>query len=256
MNPITYQPLRHASPFYTASASYPTLYRYLPYGPFNTLEDFLAWHRVRIEEDMGTFLFVVIDKSAVRPPVNALNPNSSAESYQHPDSSDGNHNADAHSIAGLIAYLNTNSQHATTEIGHIIVLPRFQGTHVVRHAIGLLLKYALSLPKDRDSGGVSEHNSISGLGLRRVQYQANALNTRSVRVAERMGFLREGLIRWQRVLPPEKEGKTGRDGEHAWCGSEGGGWGPARDTMMLAICCDDWESGVKERVDQVMSGYP
>ncbi|KAF8512984.1 acyl-CoA N-acyltransferase [Gautieria morchelliformis] len=262
---VPFEPLRHAPTFQAASAPHPTLYRYLPFGPFSTLEAFLAWYQTRIEEDVGSFLFAVYDKSAVcarsasdssAHDYDDSNPDSNADLHQRPDPTD---NADSHTLAGIIGYLNTNPQHATTELGYVIILPRFHGTYVARHAIGLLLRYALDLPA---FSGIPERHRVSrigGLGLRRVQYHANASNTRSVRVAERVGFVQEGVIRWHRVLGVEKEGKQGRVGEEArrhGAGEgvelRGSGWGPGRDSVLLAVCWDDWEGGVREHLDRVM----
>jgi hypothetical protein len=91
-----------------------------------------------------------------------------------------------------------------------------------------------------------------GLGLRRVQWQANASNVASVNAAKRLGFQWEGLIRWQQVLPMGKIGSEGagleREGlpRAGWDGRE---WGPGRHTAMLSLCWEDWVGGGREHVD-------
>jgi len=125
--------------------------------------------------------------------------------------------------------------HLSTEVGFVITLPPFQRTHVTTNAIGLLLMYALDLPPH-------------GLGLRRVQWQANRLNTKSIDIAQKMGFKLEAILRWDRVLPVSKasasNGRGRREGDPR-PGTIG------RDTAMLALCWDDWESG-RARVLEAM----
>lgn len=90
-----------------------------------------------------------------------------------------------------------------------------------------------------------------GLGLRRLQWQANERNGASVRVAEKMGFRREGVVRWDRVVGEhverggDSEGVGARKGEPR---AELGG----RHSVMLGICWDDWEGGGRERAEEVM----
>ena len=144
---------------------------------------------------------------------------------------------DTQVFAGLIGYINSSPANLATEIGLVMILPPFQRTHIASNAAGLLLEYALNLPSE----------SPSGLGLRRVVWQANTLNTASVRLAERMGFRLEGISRWQRALPPSKKevGRIPREGDprRDWVG---------RDTTILAFCWDDWEDGGREKVNMVM----
>jgi RimJ/RimL family protein N-acetyltransferase len=88
-----------------------------------------------------------------------------------------------------------------------------------------------------------------GIGLRRVVWQANSLNTASRKAAERMGFIFEGILRWDRVfhdgVPRGKagNGRTPPKGQEKDLG---------RDTIMLGLCWDDWESGAKEKVQKAM----
>ncbi|KAJ7850679.1 acyl-CoA N-acyltransferase [Mycena olivaceomarginata] len=130
-------------------------------------------------------------------------------------------------LAGTIGLLATSPTNLSTEIGFVITLPRFQRTHVTSNAVGLLLRWTLEAPAE------------GGLGLRRV----------AVRVAERLGFRREGVMRWDTVLPAEKiEGGNGG-------GIRGGDPKPrslGRDTVFLSLCWDDWEAGARESVNEVM----
>jgi len=150
-----------------------------------------------------------------------------------------------------MGFLNTSPANLSTEVGFAIILPPFQRTHVTSNAIGLLLQYALDPPSDSSDGdgsisfGREQRGGRGGLGLRRVQWQANSLNTASIRAAERMGFKHEAVLRWDRVLREGREkGKVGNGREV----SDDIG----RDTIMLSLCWDDWEGGGREKVLGVM----
>ncbi|KAJ7591534.1 hypothetical protein C8J56DRAFT_935796 [Mycena floridula] len=129
-------------------------------------------------------------------------------------------------FAGLIGYMQASATDLSLEIGPVITFPAFQGTCVTTNSVGLLLHYALDLPSD------------GGLG---------PSNLKSIRAAERMGFQKEAIHRWSRVLTPQKaietNGKAVREGDPR---------GPdhlGRDTIILGLCWDDWESGGKALTD-------
>lgn len=141
-------------------------------------------------------------------------------------------------LAGLIGFQSASPSNLSIEIGPIIVLPAFQRTHVASNAIGLLLQYALD-PKERD-----------GLGLRRVQWDCGSENMASMRVAERMGFVREGVLRWQHVYRDGiARGKVG-NGRGLPSGSLEGDLG--RDTVVYGLCWDVWEEGARHLVQAIM----
>lgn len=137
-------------------------------------------------------------------------------------------------LAGTIGYLDTSTKDLITEIGCVLVLPSFRRTHVTSHATSRLLSYALSLPEE------------GGLGLRRVAWTANALNEPSINAALRMGFQKEGVLRWHKTFP------TSKVSTHPPLGKgpkpEYGG----RDTAVLSFCIDDWENGGKEKVQKML----
>lgn len=135
------------------------------------------------------------------------------------------------SIAGIIGLLHASPQNLSVDIGPVIILPGFQRTFVSSNAIGALLRYCLNLPSD------------GGIGFRRVSWTANPDNTASIRAAERMGLKQEGTLRWTWVLPLDKEGKQ----------ANGRGEGPGRDSVLLSVCWDDWEGGVREHVDKLIN---
>lgn len=187
------------------------VFQWLAYGPFHSVADLEYWVKTTVTPDRGLFLFAVKDKTRNL-------------------SSDITGEITTETFAGVITLMNGSPENAMVEIGHILIAPKFQRTHVLTNACGILLQYCLDPPTD------------GGLGLRRVQWLANASNKPSVGAAEKLGFRFEGTLRWYRVLP---NGKTGP-------GVRNDGRGPGRDTTILSICFDDWEGGLKESMMQRM----
>jgi len=128
-----------------------------------------------------------------------------------------------------------------------MILPAFQRTHVASNAVGILLHYTLDLPTS-SSPLISVKGPTSALGLRRIVWQAHHLNKGSIRLAERMGFKIESVLRWDRVLPTSKVG-NGRDVREGDPRKERAG----RDTAMLSLCWDDWEGSAKIVVDRAIA---
>ncbi|KAJ7502676.1 hypothetical protein B0H11DRAFT_1799355 [Mycena galericulata] len=212
----------HAPAFYAAATN--DVYTYLPWGPFPTPADFISTViEQRIAPDPGIALFAVLDLES---------PSSAADG-------DGE-------LAGTIGLLNTSAPLLSTELGFVITLPRFQRTHVTSNAAGLLLHWLLDPPLPGGGGGGG-----GGLGLRRVVWKANALNGGSVRAAERMGFRREALMRWDRVLPAWKTEGMGGNGGGVRAGDPREGCFGG-DSVVLGLCWDDWEDGGREKVDAIM----
>jgi RimJ/RimL family protein N-acetyltransferase len=201
------------------------MYTHLPFGPFSSASEIDDYLTARIHHDPALVLFAVIDKTR----------------------SDDFHVDDNGAFAGVIAYLNTSAVNLLTEIGFVIILPAFQRTHVTSNAVGLLLQYALNLPSE------------GGLGLRRVQWQTNSPNAASIAVAERMGFRKEALLKWDRVFHGGWEtDKTGNNRTMPRRGAavesgESNKEPMGRDTVMLSLCFDDWEEGGKEKVEAAMN---
>lgn len=140
--------------------------------------------------------------------------------------------------AGLVGLLDASPINLSSEIGFAFAFPRYQRTHLTSNMVGLLLQYCLELP---------EHG---GLGLRRVQWQANAKNEVSVNTALRMGFRHEGVKRWDRVISasvgkPNTAEKLPRGGDPRRTDF-------GRHTALLGLCWDDWEDGTREKVRELM----
>lgn len=136
------------------------------------------------------------------------------------------------SFAGIVIYANASPQNLSIEIG-ILILPDFHRSHVTSNAIGIFLYNALDVDR--------------GWGMRRVYWTAASGNTKSIAAAERMGFVKEGIMRWALVFPECKRkfgnGRSGPDHDQR----------PGRDSVLLSICWDDWQNGAKERVEAAIN---
>lgn len=214
------QPSQHAEAIVLAAKNSDT-FKYLPDGPWASGTELIQefWEgRVFPSKDMT--LFAIYDKTR------------ESESGEGP------------ALAGMIAYLNSSATDLFIEIGWITILPAFRRSHVTSNAVGILMHYALDLPSSESDEGTS-----GGLGLRRCVWIANVLNTPSVNAGERMGFIKEGIMRWHRVLPESK--KVGWNGREERKGDPREGCG-GRDSIILSHCFDDWENGGRQKVGTIM----
>ncbi|KAH9837904.1 acyl-CoA N-acyltransferase [Rhodofomes roseus] len=216
-------PRVHARAYWDAVAPVSTeLFRHFGIA-WATMEENLAYIEKSYRQSPENILFAIIDKTR------------SGEASAQRDDDAMSAPPAAGSLAGVISLLHTSSKNLTAEIGYTVVLPAFQRTHVAAHAVGLLLRYCLDLPSA----------SPPGLGLRRVQWMAYPENIASIRLAEKMGFKREGVFRWMWAVSDE-EGVKPRKGDSMEDKT-------GRDTVILAICWDDWEEGGRSRVQSRIS---
>ncbi|KIJ68738.1 hypothetical protein HYDPIDRAFT_173393 [Hydnomerulius pinastri MD-312] len=211
-------PSLHAELMFEGSISHPELFDHISFGPAKALDEWTDQVFEPSRSKSNRILYAIIDKT--RSP--------------SPDAP-----VSAADFAGIIGYILPDSSSIkmlSAELGPIMVLPPFQRTHVATHAMGLLIQYALDLP------------SAGGLGLRRLQYQTDENNETSTRMAERLGFKKEALLRWDRVAPGDVQAHNGiqlREGD-ARPGTVG------RNTYMLSLCWDDWEGGEREKLREQM----
>ncbi|GJN91834.1 hypothetical protein Rhopal_004857-T1 [Rhodotorula paludigena] len=228
-------PSLHGPALYRLFSKHPEGFYYLPYGPFPTYAAFLTFLET-VRRDAGTLLFAVYDLA-----------------LQFDDEKEGDEQLlREERIAGIVGVLKSMPLNRMSEIGHLHIPTPFQRTHVLTHSIVLLLRWLLSSPFP------SSPASSPGLGLRRVQWFANALNEPSIRAAQRLGFaLESSHLAWDRVVVPGKEGvalPAFLEGE--WRAQEEQ-HGTGRHSAVLAVGWDDWhEKGVKDRAESLCEGRP
>jgi RimJ/RimL family protein N-acetyltransferase len=207
---------RHAEALFAQSAAHPELYAHMPLGPFASKDELSGFFQQLPPQYGGCITLAVIDKTRPR----------SAED-------------DEGELAGIMSYIRTSTTHLSTEIGGVLILPPYHRTHVATNAAGLMLQYALSSPQD------------GGLGLRRVEWLTSTMNVASVRVAERLGFKQEAVLRWHMIFRRGAQTHKVGHGRPLPPGSEEGDLG--RDTIVLSLCWDDWEQGGREKVEEAMA---
>ncbi len=186
----------------------------------------------------GTILYAIFDLT--KPPASKSTTQPSNLPPSHPPLS---------SLAGVIGLLNVNRENLVGEIGHIVILPQYQRTHISSHSIALLMHYSLDIHtmqvwSAKENKFITPPHGVAEkpLGLRRLQWQAHYHNIPSQKSAERLGFQYEGIARCQRVLAHNQtHGEVGRDGD--------GGLGVSRNSWVGAITWKDWEGGLKEKID-------
>ncbi|KAF3167129.1 hypothetical protein TWF225_012054 [Orbilia oligospora] len=200
---------RHAAEFVAVANQHPDVWSHGPFGPFDSAQSFISdFIESFIRPNTGIMLYAVIDKT------------------QSPKAGGSDREG---ALAGIIALCNTSLAMQVTEIAFVFTLPPFQKTHVTTNAVGLLLNFTLNPPED------------GGLGLRRVQWTTSSVNENSIVTAEKMGFMKEGVMRWAMVYPG---GKTkGKPGNGKSLESPQGHLNQddlGRDSVVLSMCWDDW----------------
>ena len=218
-------PALHARTYFAEVEAEPATQRWLPFT-HASLEEVCAFVEHGVRRNPGWILFAVLDKGA----------------------------GEGERMAGVIGLVNTSAANLAAEIGWVVTFAAFRRTYVTTHAVGLLLRYCLS---PRTARGTSP----PGLGLRRVWWTAHPSNAPSLRAARRVGMRVEGTQRWAWVLPAGKEGNgvevpRGREAEAEKDGEADGekaaAGRPGRDSVVLAVCWDDWEQGGSELVRGLM----
>lgn len=196
------------------------------FPPYNRAADFISDYNENFRENDKQALLAIVLKAGTITRTDSITGETSSF-----DVEEG-------TFAGFSG-LEGQPERATADLGALI-LSTFHRTFVGTNANALLLHHLL------------DGQSQGGLGLRRVQWQANASNEASVRMAKRLGFQLEGLIRWQQIMPIGKVGSEGAEIDREGLprvGWDGRDWGAGRHTALLALCWDDWLNGGRDRVD-------
>ncbi|PGZ98602.1 GNAT family N-acetyltransferase [Bacillus pseudomycoides] len=112
-------------------------------------------------------------------------------------------------IVGTTRLYNISMKNKTTELGHTWYSPSVQRTSVNTECKYMILRYA-----------------FEQLEMLRVQIKTDARNEKSQRAIERLGAVKEGILRNERQLPN----------------------GYVRDAVVYSVISEDWPS-VKERLE-------
>ncbi|HET9640586.1 MAG TPA: GNAT family protein [Allosphingosinicella sp.] len=105
-------------------------------------------------------------------------------------------------LAGMSCYLGIDIPRQTLEIGNTYYLPKLRGTGFNRRVKDLMLARAF------------------GCGFRRVEFRVDSRNGRSQAAMAKIGGVREGLLRQDRIT---------------WTGH-------VRDTVLFSILADEWKA--------------
>ncbi|GAA6061917.1 hypothetical protein JCM10212_000542 [Sporobolomyces blumeae] len=257
-------PSLHAERLFDVYSRFPESFRWLPYGPFETYASFLTFIEASIRRDPQVLLFTVYDLSL---------------EFDHDDDDDddderkedfdaeGGQGLRKERIAGLVGVLKSVPQNRSIEIGHLHIPPPFQRTHVLSHSISLLLEWIMSPPRLRRDD--SNSPSPPSLGLRRVQWFANSLNSPSIEAAKRLGFeVESDNLRWERVTRPGKQGvelprfldddqDDDADEAKSTRKEQEERFGRGRHSTVLSIDWERWEEqGVKDLVLRTTCSRP
>jgi RimJ/RimL family protein N-acetyltransferase len=103
-------------------------------------------------------------------------------------------------LAGMSSYLGIDPNRQVLEIGGTYYRPKFRGTGLNRRVKDMMLKRAFDC------------------GIRRVEFRVDVRNTRSQAAMKKLGAVREGVLRADRIT---------------WTGH-------VRDTVLFAILKDEW----------------
>jgi len=103
-------------------------------------------------------------------------------------------------LVGMSAYLGIEPERGVLEIGNTYYVPRLRGTGFNRRVKDLMLRRAF------------------GCGFRRVEFRVDSRNARSQAAMAKLGAVREGVIRAERIT---------------WTGH-------VRDTVLFSILADEW----------------
>ncbi len=104
-------------------------------------------------------------------------------------------------LVGMSAFIGIDPDRGALEIGNTYYVPRLRGSGLNRRVKDLMLGRAF------------------GCGFRRVEFRVDARNGRSQAAMAKLGAVREGVLRQDRVT---------------WTGH-------VRDTVLFSILADEWE---------------
>jgi RimJ/RimL family protein N-acetyltransferase len=118
-------------------------------------------------------------------------------------------------VVGSTRFWHMDSRHRGVEIGHTWIAAKWQRSYVNTEAKYLMLRYAFEV-----------------LGCIRVQFQTDVLNERSQAAILRLGATREGVARYERIMPD----------------------GRKRDTMRFSIIDEEWPA-IRRNLEDRLEGH-
>jgi RimJ/RimL family protein N-acetyltransferase len=104
-------------------------------------------------------------------------------------------------VVGMTAYLGAAPERGVVEIGNSYIAPRWRGSGLNRRIKRLMIDHAF------------------GLGYRRIEFRVDLRNARSQAAVAKLGAIREGVMRQDRVT---------------WTGH-------LRDTVVFGLLRDEWQ---------------
>ncbi|MCM2329912.1 MAG: GNAT family N-acetyltransferase [Pseudomonas sagittaria] len=125
-------------------------------------------------------------------------------------------------VLGQLALMRITPAHGCIEIGHVLFGPALQRTPGASEAVYLLMRL------------------VFALGYRRLEWKCDAQNARSLRAAERLGFVAEGLFRQHMVV-------KGRSRDTAWHALLDYEWPARRAALERWLAADNFDAGGRQR---------
>lgn len=164
----------HAEALHDAFTEDASVWDYLPYGPFDTADDYGDW----IEENTASgdpYFLAIYDKGLAR-------------------------------YVGVASYLRIKPDAGSIEVGHINFSSLMQNSRGATETMFLMMDWAFEN------------------GYRRYEWKCNALNMKSRRAAQRLGFSYEGIFRQATI-------SKGRNRDTAWFGIIDKEWPSLKDAF-------------------------
>ena len=124
---------------------------------------------------------------------------------------------------GVASYLRIDPPVGVIEVGHINFAPRLQNTRAATEAMYLMMRRV-----------------FDELGYRRYEWKCNALNARSCRAAERLGFRHEGIFRQATI-------SKGRNRDTAWYAILDRDWPAVRQAFEAWLDPDNFDADGRQR---------
>ena len=176
-------------------------WRYLLDGPYSKLEDYCNWIR-SVEGESDPF-FLAVAKAQ--------------------DTQEAKRDNSGDWVAcGVASYMRISVAVGSIEVGSINFSPALQGTLAATEAMYLMMKWAFDN------------------GYRRYEWKCNALNYRSRRAAQRLGFSYEGIFRQSAMI-------NGHNRDTAWFAIIDKEWDALRQCFETYLAADNFDSDNKQR---------